>query len=106
MRYTRNRNPVTRLLVGMPLAALLATVSMPVFAARVGQVRAVDIEEQRIVIDGRTYRIGQNLVPRYGATDRLAVLRELRPGVPVEYEIETGRDGETTVVRLILLTDE
>lgn len=106
MRHERSRSIAARCLPAVSLAALLVMLSTPAAAARIGQVRAVDIEEQRIVIDDRTYRIGRQLVPRYGGSDRLAALQRLRPGMPVEYEIESGAGTHPRVVRLILLADE
>lgn len=87
------------------LVLILGTFS-PALAERIGQVRAVDFEEQTIVIDNTQYRLGNNLVPRQGDTNRIADLRAIRPGMPVKYETASGQGTQRTVIRLILLAED
>lgn len=102
MKRERPRTTVRPSLRAVVVLALMLVALAPAYAERVGQIRSVDYEEQKIVIDGRTYRLGQKMVPHYAGSNRLADLRRVRTGMPVEYEV----DADGTITRLVLLADE
>ena len=102
MKHERLRAAVRFPLRTVLVLALVAVAQAPAFAERLGQIRSLDYEERKIVIDSRTYRLGQKLVPRHAGSTRLVDLRHVRSGMPVKYEV----DSDGTITRLVLLADE
>lgn len=92
--------------ISLPSLILLAFTSTAA-AERLGQIRDVKHETSTVVIDGERYVVARDATLRHATDpDRLASLRTLREGMPVQYETEVDSTGKSRITRLIVLSDQ